>query len=231
MSQITEGGNEYRVGCLPISASSQDDPEHLRLKEALQESEERFRAMSDATKTLIYLILDTQGNVTFCNPYLLGLIGWREEEIIGRNWCDMCVPWEQYPRALYQSQLANSAIPSRHQNEIFARSGTRRLIDWRNTILFDTAGKPSGVASIGQEIAIDVALSDLSHEEREALSQIYPSEQEQQQVPHDLGSGPEGLRKLKHRRKEIDAAIEVLEKIARARHPDLASGSGEKLPN
>jgi hypothetical protein len=45
------------------------------------------------------------------------------------------------------------------------------------------------------------------------------------------GSYPERLQKLKHRRKELDDAIEVLEKLARAQHPELASGSGEKLPN
>src|ERR1700679_105163 len=80
------------------------------------------------------------------------------------------VTWEQYPRMLYVSQLANSAIPSRHENEVFDRSGTARLIDWYNTILYDKAGHPAGVASIGHEITIDVALQTLSQEEREALS-------------------------------------------------------------
>jgi PAS domain-containing protein len=91
LSQITEWGNDYRVGRLPISANSQYDPEHWRLEEALKKSEERFRALSDKMD-LVALILDVQGNVTFCNQYLLGLIGWRKEEILGRNWCDMCVP-------------------------------------------------------------------------------------------------------------------------------------------
>jgi PAS domain S-box-containing protein len=125
----------------------------LRLEEALKKSAERFRALSDKMN-LIALILDAQGNVTFCNQYLLGLLGWREEEIVGRNWCDMCVPWEQYPRKLYLTQLAKGAIPSRYQNEIFGRSGTPRLIDWYNTILFDKAGNPTGVTSIGQEISL-----------------------------------------------------------------------------
>jgi PAS domain S-box-containing protein len=210
--------NECGFGSLPIFVSAQSNPEYLRLEQALRKSEERFRAISDTT-SLISLILDAQGNVTFCNQYLLDLIGWREEEIIGRNWCDMCVPWEQYPRTLYRSQLATRAIPASHQNEIFARNGTRRLIDWRSTTLFDKDGKPSGVASIGQEITIDVALSDLSQEECEALSRFYASEQMEEQNPHQFGSGHERLRKLKRRRKEIDAAIEILERLARSRRP------------
>jgi hypothetical protein len=132
---------------------------------------------------------------------------------------------------LYVSQLANGAIPSRHENEVFDRSGTTRLVDWYNTILYDKAGHPNGVASIGHEITIDVALQTLSQKEREALSRSYLSGQMKELLPHLLGSDPERLRKLKRRRKELDAVIEVLEKIARARYPDLASGSGKKLPN
>jgi PAS domain S-box-containing protein len=228
MSQIIERANEYRVAPLRISANSQHDPDHWRLEEALKRSEERFRALSDKMD-LVALILGAQGDVTFCNQYLLRLIGWREEEILGRNWCDMCVPWEQYPRTLYVSQLANCAIPSRHENEVFDRSGTTRLIDWYNTILYDQAGHPTGVASIGREVTVDVALQTLSKEEREALSLSYRSGKMEEQLSH--GCYPERLQKLKRRRKELDAAIEVLEKLARARHPELASGSGEKLPN
>jgi PAS domain S-box-containing protein len=43
-------------------------------------------------------------------------------------------------------------MPARHENEIFARDGARRLISWNNIILFDTTGKPIGTASVGQDI-------------------------------------------------------------------------------
>jgi PAS domain S-box-containing protein len=230
VGQIIGQENEHSVGPSPRSASAQCDPEHLRLEHALAESEERFRALSDTTN-LVALILDAQGNVTFCNQYLLGLIGWREDEIVGRNWCDMCVPWEQYPRTLYRSQLANSAIPSRHQNEIFARSGTLRLIDWHNTILFDKAGSPTGVASIGHEITIDVSLSNLSPAEREVLSPFEAAARVPEQTPHDSGSARERLRRLKRRRKALNAAIEVLEKLACSRNPNLTGWPTHKRPN
>ena len=65
MSQLVEREDEYKVGRLPISANSQHDPEHWRLEEALKKSEERFRALSDKMD-LVALIIDAQGNVTFC---------------------------------------------------------------------------------------------------------------------------------------------------------------------
>jgi len=231
VNQLLQEGNDYRVGHLPIAADWPRDPEHWRLKETLKKYEERFRALSNKMD-LVALILDAHGNVTFCSKYLLGLIGWREEELLGRNWCDMCVPGEQYPRMLYVAQLANSAIPARHENEVFDRSGTTtRTIDWYNTILYDKADHPAGVASIGHDITIDLALQTLSQEEWEALYRCYLSGQMKEQPPHDWGSNPARLRRLKRRRNELDAAIGVLEKIARSRRHQLAKGTGEKLPN
>lgn len=101
---------------------------------------------------LIAIILDEDGNLTFCNEYLLQLTGWRRQEILDRSWCDLFVPPQQYPSHLYRSQLATTSIPPRHENEIFTRLKKRRLIAWHNTILFDASGKASATAAIGEDI-------------------------------------------------------------------------------
>ena len=40
------------------------------------------------------IILDTKGNITFCNDFLLNLTGWTRDEVLGRNWFDMFLPDE-----------------------------------------------------------------------------------------------------------------------------------------
>jgi PAS domain S-box-containing protein len=82
---------------------------------------------------------------------LLEITGWRREEILGQNWCDLFIPPSQYPRHLFQTQLTKGTIPPHHENEIFTKHRVRRLISWHNTILFDRAGMPVGTASIGEE--------------------------------------------------------------------------------
>jgi PAS domain S-box-containing protein len=175
--------------------------DRIALEEALQESEERFRALSEMSD-LIALILNSRGNIVFCNQYLLNLIGLQKEEIIGRNWCDVCVPWDQYPRERFISQLANASVPVRHKNEIIARGGRRRLIAWYNTILFDEAFNPKGTASVAHEIRADISSSCFSHTEREALSRFYLLGQTQEQIHSDLGVDPECLLRLTDQARE-----------------------------
>jgi PAS domain S-box-containing protein len=138
---------------------------------ALKESERRFRDLLE-TVHLIAIILDEKGNLTFCNEYLLNLTDWRREEIIGKNWCNLFVPPEQYPADLFVSQLSESLIPSHHENEIFTRHRIRRLISWNNTILFDTSGKPIGTASIGQDITESRQIQEALRSSEEKFRQI-----------------------------------------------------------
>jgi PAS domain-containing protein len=70
-SEVSDGGAES---------------ERRRAGKALRESERRFRDLLE-TARLISITLDEQGNITFCNDYLLALTGWTQEEILGRNWC------------------------------------------------------------------------------------------------------------------------------------------------
>jgi two-component system sensor histidine kinase/response regulator len=119
--------------------------------EALNESERRFRDIL-STVHLISVVLDEQGNITFCNDFLLMITGWRREEILGRNWCDLFVPPEQYSYQLFSAQLVEGAIPPHHENDILTKHGELRLISWNNTMLRDLAGTPIGTASIGEDI-------------------------------------------------------------------------------
>ncbi len=127
------------------------DPERRHEDKVLRESERRFRDLLQNVN-LISIILDEQGNLIFCNDYLRKLTGWREEEVLGRNWCQLFVPHEEYPPGLFMSQLADQALPAHHQNNILTKSGELRLVSWNNTMLYDPAGKPTGTASIGEDI-------------------------------------------------------------------------------
>jgi PAS domain S-box-containing protein len=141
------------------------------MEQALKESERRFRDMLE-TVHLIAIILDEQGNLTFCNEFFLQLTDWRQAEILGRSWCDLFVPAEQYPRGLFISQLAGGLIPSHHENEIITRHGVRRLISWNNTILFDRIGKAIGTASIGQDITEPRQVEEALRRSEEKFRQI-----------------------------------------------------------
>ena len=111
-SEVSDGGAES---------------ERRRAGKALRESERRFRDLLE-TARLISITLDEQGNITFCNDYLLALTGWTQEEILGRNWCTLFVPPEEYAPEVLVSQLAQRVIPAHHENHILTKQRLWRFI-------------------------------------------------------------------------------------------------------
>ena len=124
-----------------------------RTDEALVESERRFREILE-NALLIALTLDLEGNITYCNEFLLNLTGWTREETIGRNWFTMFVP-EEVRLALwpmYLKQAPKGLVPVHHENDLVTRAGEHRTIWWNNTALRDTAGHIIGVTSLGEDV-------------------------------------------------------------------------------
>lgn len=58
--------------------------DHRASLSALRESEERFRLLLDSSSEAIFGV-DTQGLCTFVNPACLGMLGYTQEEMLGKN--------------------------------------------------------------------------------------------------------------------------------------------------
>jgi PAS domain S-box-containing protein len=142
---------------------ARDITERKWAEEALRESERRFREMLENVQ-LVAVMLDAQGNITFCNDSLLDLTGWQREEVLGQNWFDTFMPPPQVER-MFRETIVQGAVPTHFENEICTRQGDRRLIVWNNTVLRDVQGEVIGTASIGE----DITERKRAEAEREAL--------------------------------------------------------------
>lgn len=124
-----------------------------KMLDALAESERRFRDMLERVE-LVSVILDADGRVTYCNDYFLRLAKWERDEVIGRNWFETCLPQEERARtsAVFSVAMKTGRVAPQFENEVITRHGERRLISWKNSIIFDAQGRSVGVAGMGADV-------------------------------------------------------------------------------
>jgi diguanylate cyclase (GGDEF)-like protein/PAS domain S-box-containing protein len=137
---------------------------------SLRESERRFSDLL-ANVELISIMLDREARITYCNDYFLRLTGWRREEVIGRNWFEAFMPvvlGDMKP--VFEQLLANAAEARHRDNEIFTRTGERRLIRWNNSVLRSSGGEVIGSASIGEDITEQRQATALLAQSQERLA-------------------------------------------------------------
>ena len=130
-----------------------DVTERNQAMRLLRESERRFSTLLGNVE-LVSLMRDREGRITYCNEYLLRLTGWRQEEVIGRNWIELFIPPEiaDEKKDVFAALIANRPEAWHYEHEILTRSGERRLIHWNNSVLRSGSGEVIGTASIGEDI-------------------------------------------------------------------------------
>jgi len=132
-----------------------DITDRKRAEEALREERDRMQRYLDTTDALI-VALDESGTVTMMNRYGLGLLGYTEEQIVGKNWFDVALPQPDGMETVYpvfQEVMRGNIAQARYfENDVITASGERRTIAWSNTYLCDAGGKRIGALSAGLDI-------------------------------------------------------------------------------
>lgn len=146
-----------------------------REKENLIESQRRFNDLM-SNVTLISVMLDENGNIIFCNNFLLKLTGYSHDELINKNWFDIFIKEDIREQVfqIYKKLMSGDPVPQNYENEILTKSGETLIIDWNNTALYDYNKKIVGTASIGVDITQNRKNENLlkeKNEEYEALNE------------------------------------------------------------
>lgn len=103
----------------------------------------------------IMVAIDANENVVMVNKTGCEILGYPEEEILGRNWFDYFVPEDV--RARVRTVLARSATElsdtvGENENPVLIKGGATRLIKWRNLVLRNDNGEFVTTLSYGEDI-------------------------------------------------------------------------------
>jgi diguanylate cyclase (GGDEF)-like protein/PAS domain S-box-containing protein len=120
----------------------------------LSKSEARAQRYLDIAATMI-VVLDADGRVSLANRSACEVLGYREDEIAGRDWVGLVVPEREreLTRAVFRQLICGDTDgAAEYENNVVAKTGDERLIAWRNTVLRDDDGRVTGMLSSGEDI-------------------------------------------------------------------------------
>jgi diguanylate cyclase (GGDEF)-like protein/PAS domain S-box-containing protein len=106
----------------------------------------------------IIVALDAKACVTRINRAGLRLLGYKEQELVGRNWIETVVPPDarDHARQVLEAMLGGveprEIDPRRVEAPVMTRAGAVRMIEWRSVVVDGDDGRPTELLCAGTDV-------------------------------------------------------------------------------
>jgi len=148
LSVIEIGGRKVLMSIM------RDISEHQEAELRLRREKERAQRYLDVAGVILF-VLETDGRVSLINRKGAQMLGFSEEEIIGRDWFDSFMPerLRTSARAVFARLLAGEEPPlESFEHPVLTRDGSERLVVWNNVLVRDEEGRISAALNSGEDI-------------------------------------------------------------------------------
>lgn len=147
VTEFTSGGKPYR-----IRGTGQDVTEQKLLEKQLKDERDFVTALVQTSGALI-AVIDMNGNLTRFNKACEELTGYNSDEVIGRSIFDLFIPPDEREEVNgVAKRLFSGERWVDHENHWITKSGDRRFIRWRNSVLLNENGAPVLAVATGIDI-------------------------------------------------------------------------------
>lgn len=179
LKQITDALKRRSTqGLMPLNRSRSEFGELSRLisryfaqEMELRQEKERAQMYLDVAGVII-VALDREGKVTLLNRQGRLLLGYQEEEVLGKDWFENFLP-QSVRREIKKvfERLLGGDVESfaEYENPVLTRCGEERLIHWHNVVIRDDSGKIVGTLSSGEDITERKKAEEALREKTEEL--------------------------------------------------------------
>jgi len=136
------------------SALQREIQERIQAEGALRKERDRAQQYLDVAGVM-FVAIDADGKVTMINRKGCEVLGYPEEEIIGKNWFDNFLPSRvrKEVKSVAQKLLSGEIEATEYyENPVLTRSGDERIIAWNNVLIKNADGKIIGHLSSGEDI-------------------------------------------------------------------------------
>ncbi|MGC2424215.1 MAG: PAS domain S-box protein [Nitrospirota bacterium] len=131
-----------------------DITERKRFERELVDERNRARKCFDFARSMMVVIAPDE-TVARINQKGCEVLGYSEEEVIGKNWFDNFIPEGRRAdvRGVFNQMMAGEAVlVEYYENPVLTKDGQERLIDWRNSVFYDEKEKDFFSVSSGEDI-------------------------------------------------------------------------------
>jgi PAS domain S-box-containing protein len=100
-------------------------------------------------------VLNNAGSIILINKKGCEILGYREDELIGRDWFEVCIPpslYQEVMRVFERLKAGDPALGEYYENALLTKDGRERLIAFHNTVLQDQNGQITGILFSGEDI-------------------------------------------------------------------------------
>lgn len=137
-------------------------------EEALRIEQEKAQRYLNIAGSII-VVITADGNINLLNKAGYSLLGYCEEELIGKNWFTHVVSAknaEKTKNIFHQMMDEEIELVEFNESLIRLKDGKEKLIAWHNALIYDKKGMPIGMLASGEDITehrkVDKELRKLS---------------------------------------------------------------------
>ncbi|MEA2341807.1 MAG: hypothetical protein QOG11_1884 [Solirubrobacteraceae bacterium] len=154
MTVVARPIGHHQGGLGGVVCTLNDVTDSYTAERRLREERDRAQRFLEVASTLV-VVLDARGVVELINRQGCELLGFTEDELVGRDWFDTVVPRSDRLHArMAFMRLVSGVEPPGSSLETFVqtRDGEDRKIAWRNAVLHDEEGAITSVLRSGEDV-------------------------------------------------------------------------------
>ncbi len=160
---------------LGMEGIAADITERKGVEAAVQAERNLAQMYLDVAGTL-FVVIDRNGMVTLINRRGCEILGYRREDILGRNWIDTFIPPAIAPevKRVFRTIMEGTFEPVEYfENPVIDAAGREHLIAWHNTVLRNDEGRIVGSLSSGDDISERKRTEDALAESESKLKSVF----------------------------------------------------------
>jgi len=177
----------------------QIEDERKKAEEYVREERDRAQKYLDVARVM-FLVVGIDQKVRLINQEGCKILGYNEEDIIGKNWIENFIPERVRDEVNVVAEKlikGGSEAFEYFENPVLTKSGEERIIAWHNSILRDKDGRITATLCSGQDIT---ERKEAEIKQFELLKQVDNINKELKEfasiVSHDLKAPLRGIKTL-----------------------------------